>query len=654
MITRFPCPVLALASLCGFAGVVGAQPNPEIQPLFPAGVTVGKATEITLNGTNLQEVTGVMTTFPGKFRFVQDKKTEATQVKLIVEPDPQVPPSLQLVRIGTTRGVSNARVLVLDQLPEVMESGTNKQKEQAQELSLPCVINGKLDAETSRWFRFNAKKGQSLSFETIGRRLGNPIDPQITIYNAQGREIPGGYGNDSPGLQTDARVRMQFKEDGTYLLALRDVSWRGGADYIYRLRIGDFPMATTAFPLAIQAGQSATLGFAGPATQETSPVSINTSGKTAEETLLVAAMGPSSSMAVEIPLSAVPEVQKTGTNQQADKAQPITPPCAINGRLLKRGERDYYRFTGKKGQRVVVDGTAGGPFSPTELYMEILDAKGGKLSKSDPGAAARIDFTPGADGDFTLMVEHVHLWGGPTEAYRVVIETPRPQVLISLAQDRFSINQEGELSLPVLVERKGYDEAFKVIVKSPPGFTGSLEIPKGKPAKPNEPAGNLVVKAPAGVPVGPMSLKLGVEGPVEGKFTVTKAVSASLGNLPFLPKAFGAQAALAVLEKPPFKVTEVALVEKSAKVGQKVTLKVKVARDPGFEGPIALSLEGLPKEVTATTATLDPKTSAGELAVTLGAKADAGKPGLKVVGKSTKGAREFVVPGNPVELTITK
>jgi len=153
--------------------------------------------------------------------------------------------------------------------------------------------------------------------------------------------------------------------------------------------------------------------------------------------------------------------------------------------------------------------------------------------------------------------------------------------------------------------------------------------------------------------MGPLPLVLAVEGKIPSAFSVAKPVSAGLGNLPFLPHSFGATAAVAVIEKPPFKVDST-LVEKTTKLGQKATIKVKVTRDPGFEGPIALNVDGLPKEVTATTATIAPKALDADLVVTIGAKAEAGKPSLKITGKSTKGAREFAVSSTPMELQIQK
>ncbi len=40
---------------------------------------------------------------------------------------------------------------------------------------------------------------------------------------------------------------------------------RGGAEFFYRIRIGDFPLASTALPMGIKRGAKAKIEFAGPA-----------------------------------------------------------------------------------------------------------------------------------------------------------------------------------------------------------------------------------------------------------------------------------------------------------------------------------------------------------------------------------------------------
>src|SRR5205085_818732 len=125
------------------------------------------------------------------------------------------------------------------------------------------------------WYKIAVKAGERLSFEVLGRRLGSVFDPQLTLYNAaNGHELRGGHSNDAPGLQTDPRLTYTFKDEGDVLVEIRDVSYRGGEDYHYRLRIGDFPCATTPMPLAGQRGSQVSVSFAGPQVEGVAPVEV--------------------------------------------------------------------------------------------------------------------------------------------------------------------------------------------------------------------------------------------------------------------------------------------------------------------------------------------------------------------------------------------
>ena len=646
-----------LLTLCAClqASGVFAQ-NPEIKPLFPSGIGLGKGTEITIKGTNLQEANGILASFPGKFTLIPDKKTEATDLKVMVEPGANLGPGFQTIRVCTTRGISNPRVIALDTLPEITEAGNNTSRPLAMEIKPPCVVNGKIDGEITRWYKFAAKKGQVLSFETLGRRLGSNLDPQVVICDPRGREAQGGYSNDSPGILTDARVRYTAKEDGVHFVLVRDVSWRGEADFHFRLRVGNFPMATTPFPLAIQAGKKGSFEFAGPAVEATAQAAADATKATAGSVITLYpkfSAGGELGMGVELPVSNLTEFVESMDNNSPAKATALTVPCGVSGRLNKRGERDYYKFSAKKGVKLVIDGTQAGPFSPTELYLEILDSKGAKIQKGNPAATPILEFTPGADGEFTLAVEHLHLWGGTSEVYRIVLAPTQPEIVLTLQADRFSINQAGEVNIPVMVQKKNFDGPFKVVVRQPAGFQGTLQVAKGQPAKPTDPAGTLVLKAPANQLMGPVEIQLGVEGDTASTFQLEKLISTALSGLPVLPSHFDSKAALAVLEKPPYTL-ETQIVEKTTKLGQKATMKVTLKRDKGFDGPVSLALEGPPKEVTGTAATIPAGKAEATLTVTVGAKAAEGKSALKITGKSTKGAREFVVSSQGSELQIIK
>ena len=45
------------------------------------------------------------------------------------------------------------------------------------------------------------------------------------------------------------------RKAGTYAIGIRDREFRGGADFTYRLHVGNVPVITGVFPLAVQRGR---------------------------------------------------------------------------------------------------------------------------------------------------------------------------------------------------------------------------------------------------------------------------------------------------------------------------------------------------------------------------------------------------------------
>src|SRR5581483_1364666 len=105
------------------------------------------------------------------------------RVRLEVPAD--APLGYHTLRLATTRGISNVRLFCIDDLPQIVEVDTNRNKATPQALPVPCVVAGRADAEASDYFKITVKAGERLSFDVLGRRLGSPIDPQITIYDAK-------------------------------------------------------------------------------------------------------------------------------------------------------------------------------------------------------------------------------------------------------------------------------------------------------------------------------------------------------------------------------------------------------------------------------------------------------------------------------------
>lgn len=641
------------------------QPNPQAPTLAisaPYGMQRGTSLELTLTGTNLADPVGLWTSFPAQVTIPTDNNNGKDAAKLRVRLDvpPDAPLGTHAIRLATARGVSNLRVFCIDELPQVAEVDTNRARTTPQPVPIPCVVVGRADAETSDYYKISVKAGQRVSFEVIGRRLGSAFDPQISLYDPRtGRELPGGHSNDSPGLQTDARLTYTFKEAGDYLVEVRDVMYRGGADYGYRLRIGDFPCATTPLPMAVRRGTQATVQFAGSTVDGVAPVEVFVPTELSVDSVPLAPRGANGlhGWPVTLALSDIPEITEQEPNNEPAKAMRLTPPVGVTGRFQQSGDPDHYVFSAKKGQRLILQAHTHELYSPTEVYLVLRDAKGVQVAASNPAQAPRLDFTAPADGDYTLLVEHLLYWGGPAETYRLTLQPYEPGFTLGLPLDRFDVAPGSVTAVPLTVTRRDYNGPIEVTVVGPPGISGEVIIPAGtaspapKPGQPAPPAATLFLQARPDLPPGPGVLAVQGRATINGKTVVDRAsvrtlVSQALGNLPYPPPAFDTQVALGVTEKPPFTLA-LRIDQAEALRGSPVPVTVTVQRAPGFNDEIALSAVGLPANVTAAVKNVPAGQAEIKGQLTPAANAALGPFPLSFSGKAKYQNREVTVTAPP-------
>lgn len=662
-----PLILVVLMILAGQSSETRAQkqpppvlPNPAAPVLAmpaPLGVQRGTSLELTLTGTNLSDPTGVLLGFPATVTIPTDnnngKDAGKLRVKLDVPKD--APLGFHALRLATTRGVSNLRLFCIDDLPQVLEVDTNRTKATAQAVPVPCVVVGRADAETNDYFKVNVQAGQRVSFEILGRRLGSAFDPQLTLFDAKtGKELPGGHSNDAPGLQTDPRLTYTFKDAGEYLVEVRDVQYRGGPDYWYRLRIGDFPCATTPVPMAAKRGGKVSVQFAGPAVEGVPPVEVAVPADPAVDTVWVTPRGPNglSGWPVALAVSDFDELVEQEPNNEPAKANRLPVPGGVTGRFQEKSDLDHYVFTAKKGQRLIIEAQTIELYSPTEVYMVLKDAKGAEVAKTNPAALPRIDFTPPADGDYTLSAEHLHFWGGPAESYHISITPYEPGFDLTLPIERNEVPQGGGAAVIVQVARRDYPGPIELSLVGPPGITGQSVIAAGQAA------GYLIITAPADAPMKAANYVIQGKAVINGKPVVALAqgktpLGQSLGNLPFPPRDLYRQVALAVTEKPPFQLA--AKFDHPEVIrGVATNLTITVTRAPGFTDAITLNPPaGMPPNVPPIALKPIPKDmNEAKVPFTAPANAPLGEFGILLSGKAKFQNRDYQVAALPVPLVL--
>ena len=121
------------------------------------------------------------------------------------------------------------------------------------------------------------------------------------------------------------------------------------------------------------------------------------------------------------------EVREKEPNDSVEQAQVVPLDCVINGRSDGDGD-DFYRFTAKKGQRLVIDCLALRLDSTLRASLVLGDARGRVLARSRPyhlRTDPLLDFVAPASGAYWIGLHDATYAGGLP--YRLVIST-RPSI----------------------------------------------------------------------------------------------------------------------------------------------------------------------------------------------------------------------------------
>jgi len=213
---------------------------PFVTSIFPLGAQAGTKSTVQVEGWNLS-----------KKRL--EMKTRD--------------PGVHTLFLPHGKWISNPVLFAADTLPEYMEKEGNNDPKHAQRVSLPLIMNGRID-RSGDWdvFRFQGKKGEEIVGEVQARRLNSPLDSALRLTDAWGRELAvnDDWVDRGAGLVThhaDSYLSHTLLEDGTYYLFIGDTQHKGGTGYSYRLRISfrrpDFELRAVPASINIRVGGTA-------------------------------------------------------------------------------------------------------------------------------------------------------------------------------------------------------------------------------------------------------------------------------------------------------------------------------------------------------------------------------------------------------------
>ena len=167
------------------------------------------------------------------------------------------------------------------------------------------------------------------------QRIGSPLDSYLVLRDPNGTEVA----NSDQGSGLDSVLDYTALAAGKYTLHIRDIRYKGGGGFRYRLSIGELPYLETVFPLGGQRGTDNTIAVTGAnlETVNAIQVSIDAETPTGQQSLRVKTPSGLTSNPHPFAIGSLAEMAESEPNDSADKANIVNTPITINGKIDKPG-----------------------------------------------------------------------------------------------------------------------------------------------------------------------------------------------------------------------------------------------------------------------------------------------------------------------------
>ncbi len=332
---------VALALFCVHGHVHAQIPEPRLNVISNPGACSGGTSQVSLSGVDLEESV-LRFSHPGitAIRDAQKPLTFAVSVAA------DVPAGLYDVRAAGLHGVTNPRRFEVSALPELDAAAKAVSRELSQEVAAPCVLRGTTLKQGVQWFKLKAAANHELVFDCHAAQLDSRLEPQLVLYDGQGREL---------ARSRTRPIRWTPTAEETLYLALSDFISNGGPEHFYRLYICG-PEALTGPP------RERPLVFWEPAA------------------------------------GAVPELEPNAPAHP----QKVVLPLAIRGTFAPAKDVDTFEFEARKGETWWVDCLSqrtGAPTLPRVVVERVVRTPEGQVSTPDSTEIKPPTLFPG-DPDF--------------------------------------------------------------------------------------------------------------------------------------------------------------------------------------------------------------------------------------------------------------
>lgn len=519
----------------------------------------GQSMEAPLTGQHLANVTSIALPHARGLQvsIVRPPKTAKPsdgQLRLKLWTDPDAALGEREMRLVSPLGVSAPLHVIVGQYPAIAEKEPNNTWRGAQDVSLPATLIGRIDPPGDiDCFGFQGARGQTLVFDLHAMRDGSPLDPVMSVHDSAGRELPTRADHHSG----DPTLLFDVPADGKYILLVRDLQYRGGGDFAYRIDAGAIPYVQSVLPMTAPPGKISELSAIGVNLSGAGRIPLDLTYATWGDIAVRAQASSGLSNPVKVEVTDLPAFADSKPAHASRDANAVPIPIDISGHLDKNGDESFFKFHVPAKQVITIEAFARRMGSPMDALITLRNAQGAPMQTMDDGDGPDPAITRELDaGDYQASIRDLFFNGGPSYAYRLQIRpgvsAARQQGLASLRflPDAPRISRGGNAAIFVDLRRGGEFKGDVTITVEglPPGVTcPPLVMNEKLPGA----SGMLMLSAAGDTPVGSFPIELRASAIVNNQL-VTRVGKPMRDGKPV------EQAYLAVLDPAPFSIDALA------------------------------------------------------------------------------------------------
>jgi hypothetical protein len=565
------------------------------------------------------------------------------------------------LRLQTATGISNLATFSVGALTEVNEAKPNNDFTKPQRINLNTTVNGLILNEQVHYYAVEARKGQRLSVEIEGLRLGESFfDPSVAIMDTNRFVLAAA--DDTPLLRQDCACSVIVPRDGFYVIQVRESAFGGSDRCHYRLHVGTFPRPLAVYPAGGKYGQTVDVTYLGvPDGPIARKLALPSGPQPGFATWLQDEQGIAPSPN-PFRLSALENVLEKEPNNDPQHATPFTAPAALNGIIDRPGDLDCWVFSAKKGQTFDVRVFARQLRTPLDSTLSISRIRGQFIAYNDDsnGPDSYIRFTAPEDDQYVITITDQMGRGGPEFVYRVEITPVEPHLTVGLPERSTfvdvapAIPKGNRIALMVSGQREDFGGDLTLEMQHLPEKVAAQLMPIAG----DQNMAPVLLSAPADAKLQAALAELRgqhKEGgrTIEGEL-LQRTVLVRGDNNREIWNYFGNRMAVAVTDPVPFHID---IVPPKAPLVQNgnMELKVTATRDTGFKGAIVLRMLYNPPGVSSPDSVTVPEgKTQGVVPLTADGGATIRKWKIAVLGESTTGDGPLVVSSQLCDLEVAE